>query len=81
MMRSRHGRHFVPFVEQLESRLLLDASGLPLADLAGSAEAEGEAAPDFGLVDVNPASPMYNQTVSPRDYLGEVSVWMFGFSA
>jgi hypothetical protein len=37
-----------------------------------------QAVPDFGLMDLNPTSPTYNQSVSPRDYLGEVSAWYFG---
>lgn len=35
------------------------------------------AVPDFSLVDVNPATPSYQQDVSPRDYLGKVSAWYF----
>ena len=34
--------------------------------------------PDFGLVDVNPTSSTYQQAVSPRDYLKQVSGWYFG---
>jgi hypothetical protein len=37
-----------------------------------------EVAPDFHLVDVNPASPTAGQNVSPRDELGKVSGWYFG---
>jgi len=37
-------------------------------------------APDFEIVDANTASATYIQTVSPRDYLGQVSVWLFGWS-
>jgi hypothetical protein len=37
-----------------------------------------EIVPDFGLVDVNPTSSTYDQAVSPRDYLGQVSAWYFG---
>ena len=33
---------------------------------------------DFGLVDVNPTSSTYEQVVSPRDYLKQVSGWYFG---
>ena len=33
--------------------------------------------PDFALVDVNSTSETYNQEVSPRDYLGEVSGFYF----
>jgi hypothetical protein len=44
----------------------------------GSMIAVGDLAPDFMLVDVNPASPTANQPVSPRDYLQRVSGWYFG---
>ncbi len=37
-----------------------------------------EVVPDFHLVDVNATSPTYNQSVSPRDFLGQVSAWYFG---
>jgi hypothetical protein len=33
---------------------------------------------DFMLTDVNPASSTYGQSVSPRDYQGQVSAWYFG---
>lgn len=42
--------------------------------------AVGDLAPDFSLLDVNPASPTANQPVSPRDYLQRVSGWYFGHS-
>jgi hypothetical protein len=35
---------------------------------------------DFSLTDVNPQSARYQQTVSPRDYLGQVSAWYYGHS-
>jgi hypothetical protein len=38
----------------------------------------GEAVPDFSLQDVNPTSSTYDQAVSPRDYLEQVSAWYFG---
>ena len=53
--------------EKLESRQLL----------AGAAEGEGTPRPDFSLLDVNSASPTYQQAVSPRDYLEQVSGWYF----
>jgi hypothetical protein len=34
--------------------------------------------PDFSLLDVNPNSPTADQSVSPRDYLEQVSGWYFG---
>jgi len=33
--------------------------------------------PDFQLVDENPNSSTYTQSVSPRDYLQQVSGWYF----
>ncbi len=55
-----------------------------LAD-AGDAQTGSDAAdapativPDFALTDENPASSTYQKSVSPRDYLGQVSAWYFG---
>ena len=36
------------------------------------------AVPDFNLKDVNPNSVTANQTISPRNYLDQVSAWYFG---
>jgi len=36
--------------------------------------------PDFGLVDTNPNTSTFGQTISPRDYTGQVSAWYFGHS-
>lgn len=52
-----------------------------LAGACGKDDPAGPASgamPDFQLVDVNPASPTYAQSVSPRDYLQKVSAWYFG---
>lgn len=38
----------------------------------------GEVMPDFLLIDVNPASPTHDRSVSPRDYLQQTSGWYFG---
>jgi len=57
---------------------MLHADGAVLAPVA--AEGEGEAMPDFVLSDVNQTSPTYNNDVSPRDYLGQVSGWYFTYS-
>ena len=55
----------------LEGRHLLSSiATLPLAD---------GPAPEFNLLDTNATSPTYGQTVSPRDYTGQVSGWYFGF--
>ncbi|NLF68767.1 MAG: hypothetical protein GX575_06885 [Candidatus Anammoximicrobium sp.] len=53
--------------EQLEPRQLL----------AGVAAGEGTPRPDLSLLDVNSASSTYQQAVSPRDYLEQVSGWYF----
>ena len=37
-----------------------------------------EIMPDFALPDVNDTSSTFAQSVSPRDYLGQVSGWYFG---
>jgi len=63
-------------LEALEARHLLDAAGAAL--LVVRAEGEGNALPDFQLVDVNPASATAGESLSPRDYLEQVSAWYFG---
>jgi hypothetical protein len=45
---------------------------------AGDGPAPDNPAPDFSVVDVNETSPRFDEMVSPRDYLGEVSAWYFG---
>jgi hypothetical protein len=44
--------------------------------VTGTCPAAPEAA--FSLPDVNPASDRSGAQVSPRDYLGRVTVWYFG---
>lgn len=65
--------HFEP----LEFRRVLDASAM----LVQSAEGEGDVLPDFSLVDANSTSNRFEQSVSPRDYLEEVSAWYFGHAS
>jgi len=60
--------------------LMLDRNDLLPWDVMNTAEGEGDLVPNFALLDLNPASATYQQTVSPRDYLGSVSVWFFGYS-
>lgn len=43
-------------------------------------EPSDEALPDFSVADVNADSARYQQAVSPRDYLGQISAWYFGRS-
>ena len=50
--------------------------GCPSTDIP--IEPSGDALPDFSLPDVNSNSTRFNQPISPRDYLGEVSAWYFG---
>ncbi len=63
-------------VEKLDPRQMLDGAGSAFA----SQVAEGESAPmaDFSLTDYNATSPTYQQPVSPRDYLEQVSGWYLG---
>ncbi|MBJ42347.1 MAG: hypothetical protein CMJ80_03480 [Planctomycetaceae bacterium] len=65
-------------IDPLESRQLLTADAI----IAVNEVAEGESnlVADFSLTDVNPNSATYNQSISPRDYLGQTSVWYFGHS-
>lgn len=65
-------------IEKLESRWVMTAELDAASDLM--AEGEGSAVPDFHIVDINPASARFNQTVSPRDYLQQVSAWYFTHS-
>ena len=34
--------------------------------------------PDFSLADRNSNSPLFGQSISPRDYLEKISGWYFG---
>lgn len=63
-------------VEGLEAREMLHGGDVTEVQLA--AEGEGELVPDFSLVDVNESSSRFNESVSPREYLGQVSGWYFG---
>jgi hypothetical protein len=74
------GSSFRPLrLEPLEERWPLDAMGFVAAPAWPlSAEGEGTQVPDFSLVNTNSNSPTYNQNVSPRDFLGQVSAWYFG---
>ena len=61
--------------EALELRQMLHAGTVVTTGLA---EGEADAMPDFALTDVNSSSNTYQQEVSPRDYLDQVSGWYFG---
>lgn len=37
--------------------------------------------PAFSLLDQNPASPRFQDSVSPDDYLGSRSAWYFGHAS
>lgn len=50
---------------------MISYAGQPAVAFAGMVS-------DFGLVDVNSTSSTYEQVVSPRDYLKQVSGWYFG---
>ncbi len=44
----------------------------------GLSAAIGDVPPDFSLTDVNATSATSGESVSPRDYLQQVSGWYFG---
>ena len=56
----------------------LVAAGCGKDDGGGMAPPATNPVPDFAWTDVNPTSASYGATVSPRDYLGQVSAWYFG---
>ena len=45
---------------------------------AGDTDAAPALMPQFNLVDVNPDSATYQQTLSPSYFKGQVSAWYFG---
>ena len=59
-----------------EPRLLLLAGALLLVG-AGCKALPDDPMPEFQLVDLNPGSSRAGQTISPRDYLEQVSGWYF----
>ena len=55
--------------------------GAALVLLAGlPAESRADIVPDFALLDTNPSSSSYDEPVSPRDFLQQMSAWYFGHS-
>jgi len=62
--------------EQLEARRVMYGAGV--LDF-GEGEA-GSTVAEFSLADVNPSSNSFNQSISPSDYLQQVSAWYFGHS-
>lgn len=48
------------------------------SDPAPSGPNTTDPAPDFSLRNVNVNSSRFDQMVSPRDYVGQVSAWYFG---
>lgn len=68
-----------PSNDRAKLRPMAAALVVALALLAGSSvAADIEMVPDFALVDVNETSSTYDRSVSPRDYLQQVSGWYFG---
>ncbi len=57
----------------LAAALLLAAAPMPVEALDANTPV-----PDFKLVDVNPNSPRYGRTISPRDYRLQISAYYFG---
>ena len=53
-------------------------SFIAVVDSDGGDQPDDAVMPDFAVVDVNAESPRFQEIVSPRDYLGEISAWYFG---
>lgn len=73
-LRSRS--RIVPRFEQLESRQMMYGG----VYLDAEAEDAAQRMPDFALLDVNSTSETYDQNVSPRDFLQQVSGWYFTYA-
>ncbi|HPF70114.1 MAG TPA: hypothetical protein PLQ13_05530 [Candidatus Krumholzibacteria bacterium] len=69
-------RRLVPVLAAAALALALGA-GCGKDDPAAPGLPDG-AVPDVHLVDVNPTSTSFDQPVSPRDRLHQVSAWYFG---
>ena len=61
-------------LETLEPRMLLSVNSV----IGGEGEGNAQQVADFALIDANPTSATFDQPVSPRDYLGQVTGWYFG---
>ena len=59
--------------------LIIPACGGGSSDSASAPQSDPapNMVPDFQLVDLNSTSSTYNQTISPRDYLGMVPAFYF----
>lgn len=57
-----------------------DADGTEGPSSGGAPEIADDALADFSVVDVNPNSARFQEAVSPRDYLSQVTAWYFGHS-
>jgi hypothetical protein len=55
-----------------------DIIDAPDGQPGGALVPDDAAMPDFAVVDVNADSPRFEEAVSPRDYLGQISAWYFG---
>ena len=53
---------------------------IALSGLLASQGLQAAPMPDFALEDVNATSPRFGESISPRDYLRQVSVYYFGQS-
>ena len=81
----RHLANWMRQLERLESRQLFAVDGFSgspeTAAVLAPGEGEEAQVTDFSLLDTNVNSATYNRPVSPRDYLGQLSVWYFGHAS
>ena len=79
-MRRQFSSHRADRFRRLQFQALAERALLAVAAADSLAEGEGEVdpVPDFHLQDVNETSASFEQALSPRDYLQQVSAWYFG---
>jgi cyclophilin family peptidyl-prolyl cis-trans isomerase len=84
-----NGANIVRLVQRTGFGFVNPASGLRTINVFGSeilpdqnfgVTVQNDPQPNFQLTDANPNSPTANRPVSPRDYLGTLSVWYFTHS-
>lgn len=63
------------------TQILVLSAACCLLPIAAEVDGDEVVVPEFSLIDVNSTSPTFEQQISPRDYLQQVSGWFFGHSS
>lgn len=73
-------QHRLAFLALAALALILPACGGGCCDGPTPRGPIAQTAPAFALEDVNDTSRTHGDSLSPRDYVGRISVWYFGHS-